>query len=158
MNKYNFLLVTFLITVCLGCKKTPVQTNNNNNNNNNNGGTPITTVNTQHISVLTQHNDNTRAGLNNQETKLTTANVNAKQFGELFSLSVDDYVFAQPLVVGNLPISSGTHNVVFIATVNNSVYAYDGDNGKLYWKKKLYGYWNAPAKCKRYELQLVQPL
>lgn len=136
MNKYNFFFVILLIVCCFGCKKTPVPTNNNNNNNNN-GGTPIITVNTQHISVLTQHNDNTRAGLNNQETKLTTANVNAKQFGELFSLSVDDYVFAQPLVVGNLPISSGTHNVVFIATVNNSVYAYDGDNGKLYWKKNF---------------------
>lgn len=97
----------------------------------------VTTSNTQHISVLTQHNDNTRAGWNNQETVLTTANVNSQQFGKLFTLSVDDQVYAQPLVVGNLAIGSGNHNVVYIATVNNSVYAYDGDNGSLYWKKNF---------------------
>lgn len=90
---------------------------------------------TQHVSVATQHNDNTRAGLNNQESALTTTNVNSTQFGKLFTLAVDDEVYAQPLVVGNLNINSGLHNVVFIATVNNSIYAYDGDNGNLYWKK-----------------------
>ena len=90
--------------------------------------------NSQHISVLTQHNDNTRAGLNNHETSLTTANVNTSQFGKQFTLAVDDQVYAQPLMVGNLSINSASHNVVFIATVNNSVYAYDGDNGQLYWQ------------------------
>ena len=94
-----------------------------------------TTPNTQHISVVTQHNDNTRAGLNDRETALTTASVNSAHFGKLFSLAVDDEVYSQPLLVGNLAIASGTHNVVFIATVNNSIYAYDGDDGTLYWKK-----------------------
>ena len=93
--------------------------------------------NTQHISVVTQHNDNTRAGLNNLETSLTTGNVNAAQFGKLFTLSVDDQVYAQPLIVGNLSIGSANHNVVFVATVNNTVYAYDGDNGNLFWKKNF---------------------
>ncbi|MBS1532347.1 MAG: hypothetical protein JSU01_18745 [Bacteroidetes bacterium] len=88
---------------------------------------------TQHISMLTQHFDNTRAGLNYKETELTTSNVNTATFGRLFTLSVDDQVYAQPLVVGNVSISSGTHNVVFIATVNNTVYAFDADNGKAYW-------------------------
>jgi len=133
MNRYSAILLVLLIVFCLGCKKNqPVVTNNNNNNNNNN-----TTPNTQHISVLTQHNDNTRAGFNAQEKVLTTSNVNSKQFGKLFSLSVDDQVYAQPLVVGNLPIANGTHNVVFIASVNNSVYAFDGDNGKLYWQQNF---------------------
>ncbi|MBS1531291.1 MAG: hypothetical protein JSU01_13375 [Bacteroidetes bacterium] len=91
--------------------------------------------NDQHISVFTQHNNNTRAGWNNQETKLTTSNVNSQHFGKLFSLGVDDQVYAQPLIFGNLPIGSGNHNVCLIATVNNSVYAYDGDSGKLYWTK-----------------------
>lgn len=91
--------------------------------------------NTQHISVVTQHNDNTRAGLNDHETALTTTTVNPAHFGKLFSLTVDDEVYSQPLMVGNLAIGSGTHNVVFIATVNNSIYAYDGDDGTLYWKK-----------------------
>jgi len=93
--------------------------------------------NSEHISVFTQHNDNTRAGFNSHETVLTTANVNSAHFGKLFSLPVDDQVYAQPLVYGNLNIASGTHNVVFVATVNNTVYAFDGTKGNLYWKKNF---------------------
>jgi hypothetical protein len=85
-------------------------------------------------SVVTQHNDNTRAGLNNHEKTLTTENVNTKQFGKLFTIPVDDEVYSQPLIVGNLTIGTGKHNIVLIATVNNTVYAADGDNGNLYWK------------------------
>ncbi|MBB3057131.1 PQQ-binding-like beta-propeller repeat protein [Mucilaginibacter gotjawali] len=92
------------------------------------------TPNAQHASVLTQHNNNTRAGLNNQETALNTGNVNTTKFGRLFNLNVDDDVYTQPLVYGNLSIGGSLHNVVFIATVNNTVYAFDADNGKLYWK------------------------
>jgi len=91
--------------------------------------------NTQHASVATQHNDNTRAGSNYDEKLLTPANVNPNQFGKLFTLTVDDQVYAQPLVVGNLAIGTGKHNVVFIASVNNTIYAYDGDDGSLYWSK-----------------------
>lgn len=118
------LLLTFLFAACK--KKEPV-----------NPGCDSCIppkMNTQHASVLTQHNDNTRAGLNNRETALTTSNVNTSQFGRLFDLTVDDDVYAEPLVYGNLSISGGAHNVVFIATVNNTVYAYDADNGNLYWK------------------------
>jgi outer membrane protein assembly factor BamB len=93
--------------------------------------------NDQHISVLTQHTNNSRSGFNSNETKLTTAIVNTSQFGKLFSLPVDDQVYAQPLVVGNLNITNGNHNVVYIATVSNSVYAYDADNGTLYWQKNF---------------------
>ena len=95
---------------------------------------PPPPLNTQHISVVTQHNDNTRAGLNNLELILTTSNVNTTTFGKLFTMTIDDQVYAQPLMVGNLAIGSGNHNVLFVATVNNTVYAYDGDNGSLYWK------------------------
>ena len=98
------------------------------------GNTNPAKPNPQHASVFTQHNNNTRAGLNNQETALTTTNVNPNQFGRLFNLNVDDDVYAEPLVYGNLNISGGMHNVVFIATVNNTVYAFDADNGNLYWK------------------------
>jgi len=89
------------------------------------------------ISVLTQHNDNTRAGWNSRETVLNTSNVNVSQFGALFDLVVDDQVYAQPLVVANVLINGGYHNVVYVATVNNTVYAFDGDDGRQYWKKNF---------------------
>jgi len=95
----------------------------------------IANTNLQHISVTTQHNDNGRTGHNSNETVLNTTTVNATQFRKLFSLLVDDEVYAQPLVIGNFEISGAKHNVVFIATVSNTLYAYDGDNGNLYWKK-----------------------
>jgi hypothetical protein len=92
-------------------------------------------VNNEQVNVLTQHNDNTRAGFNSHETVLTTSNVNASQFGKLFSLNVDDQVYAQPLVFSGLNINGGTHNVLYVATVSNTVYAFDGTTGVLYWKK-----------------------
>src|ERR1044071_957701 len=93
--------------------------------------------NPQTISVPTQHNDNTRAGWNESETVLTTSNVNVQSFGALFSLLVDDQVYAQPLVVGDVAIRAEHRNVVYVATVNNTVYAFDGDDGRLYWKKNF---------------------
>ena len=118
------LLLTFLF---MACKKKEAVTPSGGNTN------PVT-PNSQHISVLTQHNNNTRAGLNNQETALTTSNVNTGKFGRLFNLNIDDDVYTQPLVYGNLNINGSLHNVVFVATVNNTVYAFDADNGSLYWK------------------------
>src|SRR5713101_2865168 len=91
-------------------------------------------TNPQSVAVLTQHNDNTRSGWNDHETALTTSNVNVRQFGAVFTLPVDDQVYAQPLVVGHVSVGGGDHNVVYIATVNNTLYAYDGDNGTLYWQ------------------------
>jgi hypothetical protein len=98
---------------------------------------PQNPPNPQSVSVLTQHNDNTRSGWNDDETALTASNVNVQQFGEVFTLPVDDQVYAQPLVVGHVNIGDGYHNVVYIATVNNTMYAYDADNGKLYWQKSF---------------------
>src|SRR5438105_4343831 len=93
--------------------------------------------NPQSVSVLTQHNDNTRSVWNDNETALSTSNVNVQQFGAVFTLVVDDQVYAQPLVVGHVNIGDGDHNVVYIATVNNTLYAFDGDDGKLYWQKNF---------------------
>ena len=93
--------------------------------------------NPQSVSVLTQHNDNTRSGWNDNETALTTSNVTVQRFGAVFTLPVDDQVYAQPLVVGHVAVGDGYHNVAYIATVNNTVYAYDGDNGNLYWQRSV---------------------
>ncbi len=89
--------------------------------------------NPQSVSVLTQHNDNTRSGWNSHETALNTSNVNQQQFGKVLTLPVSDQMFAQPLIVGHVHIASGDHNVVYVATVDNALYAFDGDNGKQYW-------------------------
>src|SRR5262245_1859534 len=67
-------------------------------------------------AVLTRSFGNSRNGANTSETILTTSNVNFGNFGKLFTLTVDDEVYAQPLYVSGLSIAGGTHNVVFIAT------------------------------------------
>ena len=80
--------------------------------------------------VLTGQYDNNRSGSNLAETILTPSNVSATSFGLLFSQSVDANVFAQPLYVPNLTIKGKVHNVVFVATLNNSVYAFDADTSQ----------------------------
>jgi outer membrane protein assembly factor BamB len=89
------------------------------------------------VNALTQHSDNNRDGVNSNETVLTPSNVNQSQFGMLFKKVVDDQVFAQPLVDTNISIGGGTHNVVYVATSNNSVYAFDADTGVQYWHVNL---------------------
>ncbi len=81
------------------------------------------------VSVLTQHNNNQRTGANLNETTLNTSNVNGNQFGLLFKLAVDDQVWASPLYVAALSIGGVTHNVVYVATSNNTVFAFDADRG-----------------------------
>src|SRR5438093_3423965 len=78
-------------------------------------------------SVWTQHNDNSRTGANLNETILTTSNVNVNQFGKLFSRVVDGQVYAQPLYVPGVNIQ-GLHNVVYVATMKNNLYAFDADD------------------------------
>jgi hypothetical protein len=87
--------------------------------------------------VLTYHNDNGRTGQNLNETVLTPSNVTASSFGKLFSLPVDGYVYAQPLYVSNVSIAGGTHNVVYVATEGDTVFAFDADTGASLWQVSL---------------------
>ncbi|MFP5226673.1 MAG: hypothetical protein ACLGXA_03525 [Acidobacteriota bacterium] len=80
------------------------------------------------VDVLTQHNNLGRTGANLNETVLTLADVNQQQFGLLIRHVVDDQVYSQPLVVTDVTIGGGTHDVVYITTVNNSVYAFDASD------------------------------
>src|SRR6267378_2381567 len=91
--------------------------------------------------VFTQRYDNARMGQNRQEFILTPSNVAGSTFGKLFACAVDGEVYAQPLYVANFLIQGGTHNVVFVATMNDSVYAFDADASPCvqYWKKSFLG-------------------
>ncbi len=101
------------------------------------------------VSVLTAHNDIARTGQNLNETILTPSNVNPTQFGTLFSQPVKGIISAQPLYVWNVTIPSlGTHNVVYVATQSDYVYAFDGDtnggsNASPLWVSSLLN--TAPA-------------
>ena len=90
-------------------------------------------------NVLTYHNDNTRTGQNLNETLLTLSNVNSTNFGKLGFLSVDGKVDAQPLYVSNLTVAGSPHNVVFIVTEHDSVYAFDADTLAQLWKVTVLG-------------------
>lgn len=87
---------------------------------------------------MTQHNDNNRSGDNLTETTLNVGNVNTNSFGLLYTRPVDDQIYGQPLIMTNVDINGyGTHNLLIVATVNDSIYAYDADDATVtnpYWK------------------------
>lgn len=88
------------------------------------------TIAAAYAGVMTYHNDLARTGQNLSETALTPANVNLKQFGKLLSYPVDGAIYAQPLIAMSVPIpNQGVHNVVYVATEHDSVYAFDADGG-----------------------------
>ena len=87
--------------------------------------------------VLTYHNDNSSTGQNLAETVLTPTDVNVNQFGKIFAAPLDGQVYAQPLVKTGVNITTGqfqgTHDVVFVATQHDSLYAFDAQSGVQLW-------------------------
>src|SRR5258706_7327905 len=81
----------------------------------------------QQTQVFTRNYNNQRTGANLSEAILKPSNVNANQFGKLFVLPVDDQIYAGLLYAANVAIGGAKHNVLYAATVNNTVYAFDAD-------------------------------
>jgi len=121
-----------------------------------NGGGPTTIIATDPITgifgtaqltvlyaVVTYHNDIGRTGQDISETMLTPATVNKTHFGRQFSQAVDGQIYAQPLYMPGVNIAGlGVHNVVYVATEHDSVYAFDADsntgaNANPLWKASL---------------------
>ena len=80
------------------------------------------------VTVPMSQYDFERTGANRQERILNPSNVEPNRFGKLFSRSVDDSVYALPLIVSNLNIGGRQRNVMFVATMGNTVYAFDADD------------------------------
>jgi len=101
----------------------------NNANKNQKASSPVAV--SGYPGTFTHHNDTYRTGQNNSETALTPGNVNKTQFGKLFSYPVDGQTYAEPLWMPNVNIGGTLHNVVFVATEHDSVYAFDADSAAL---------------------------
>lgn len=95
------------------------------------------------VAALAYRYDDSRIGLNTNESVLSPGRVNVNTFGRLFSYPVDGQVYAQPLVATNISIpGKGTHNVLYVVTEHDSAYAFDADsnqgtNGGLLWRTNL---------------------
>jgi hypothetical protein len=101
------------------------------------------------VGVVTWHNDVARTGQNLAETILTPSNVNSTTFGKKCSYGVDGQVYAQPLYVPGLSIAGGIHNVIYVATEHDSVYAFDADCGSTsaLWHASFLGTGSTTMPC-----------
>jgi hypothetical protein len=97
------------------------------------------------IDVVTIHYDVGRTGLNDSETELTHASVNAAQFGLLRMLATDGVADAQPLLLSNLKMGRAGHDVVYVATEHDSVYAFDARTGAQLWRVSVLGAGESPS-------------
>ena len=118
---------SFLLVFLSGCGSSEMSGNSGGGNSPQSSG----------VDVTTYKNDLARTGLNPSETILTTSNVNPATFGLLRTLSVTGKVDAQPLYLSQLSISGSAHNVVFVATEHDMVYAFDSDTGSALWSVSI---------------------
>jgi outer membrane protein assembly factor BamB len=88
---------------------------------------------TAQVTVPIYQYDNSHSGTNTNETILTPSNVNVSQFGRKMVFPVQGYVYAQPLYVPNLTIGGTSHNVLFVATEHDQLYAFDVNSGQQLW-------------------------
>ena len=98
---------------------------------------------TSQTKVTTWHYNNQRTGANTAEKTLTPTNVKVTTFGKLFTQSVDGFIVGQPLYLPSVTIpNKGLHNVVYVATMNDTVYAFDADSGTApaLWQTSLLRY------------------
>jgi outer membrane protein assembly factor BamB len=130
------LLLAAALGAC-GTSSGPATTTGGGSSGGNSGGSSPPPQPKQHTDVVTYKNDSGRTGQNLTESLLTPANVNAASFGQLRLLAADGKVDAQPLYLSGLTVQGATHNVVYVATENDSVYAYDADSGAVLWHVSL---------------------
>jgi hypothetical protein len=90
-------------------------------------------------NVLSYRYDQQASGVNSQETILAPENVNSQSFGKIATTPVDGQVYAQPLYVEGVVVGGQTHNVVYVATEHDSVYAIDSTTGAVLWHDSFLG-------------------
>ena len=100
------------------------------------GSTPPMVMGATPVAVTTYHYDNLRTGWNQHETTLSATSFPAN-FGVLHTVALDDQVDAQPLLVPGLTIAGGTHDVVYVATESNTIYAIDASSGAILLSRNL---------------------
>src|ERR1700761_3982602 len=115
---------------------------------------------TTRAQMTTSQYDNARTSANLAETKLTPRNVNPQQFGKLFALKVDGDIYAQPLFLADIQIpGKGRHDVLFVATEHDSVYAFDayGNPSTPLWQVSLLKDGHTPVPAGDAECPFIAP-
>src|ERR1041385_8785884 len=93
---------------------------------------------TAQVDVLTSHYDTNRTGANLRETILSVANVTPNTFGKIHAVDLDGQVYAQALAVSGIEMPGvGVRDVVYVATMHNSIYAVDASSGTVLWQNNL---------------------
>lgn len=110
------------------------------------------------VSVTTWHNDPMRVGVNTQETVLTPSSVSSGKFGLRHTVQLDGAVYAQPLYLPAVQVpGQGTHNVVYVATEHDSVYALDARTGGVLWKRSYLGKGIFPVSSEDVDSEDIYP-